>query len=209
MIKIFKKLKRRNSNKNSRKNPYLQSNAKKILSNLDPNNKINFTFIGEGSFGETYLFEISQNKLFQNIILKPGKYILKVFKENERELVELPSTSEIKYFNKLSKYGLIPEIYVMTKEFNIMKYIEGITFCHYFENNISPNIDKIVTNIEKLIQTWHKLGFAHGDLACSNILISKSNKVFFIDPYSEIQQSFDDSFNEDLDWLKRYKGLLK
>lgn len=202
---IKKKVKARRKKKI---NPYLQFQAENILNELDPKNKIDFKFIGEGSYGETYLFKLDQNKLFQNTILKPGKYILKVFKECKEEDIELPSSSEIKYLTKLSKYGLIPEIYIMTKEFNIMKYIEGVDFCDYsdffFKKNIPPNIDRIVNNIEKLIQTWHKLGFAHGDLACSNILISKNNRVFFIDPYFEKRQSF----NEDLYWLRQYKSLL-
>ena len=67
-----------------RRNPYLQSQVENILNELDPKNKINFEFIGEGYFGETYYFEINNNKLSHNVLLKSGKYILKVFKTNKR-----------------------------------------------------------------------------------------------------------------------------
>jgi RIO-like serine/threonine protein kinase len=182
-----------------RKNPYLESNAEKILNELDPATKINFEFIGEGKFGETYLFQLNQNKLFQNIVLKPGKYILKIFKEDMETSIDLPSKEEIKNIIDLSKYGLIPKVYVINKNFEIMKFVNGEHLNNIFKIRKVRTI-QLLTKIENLIQKWHSLGFYHGDLNPRNILVTTENKVYFIDP------DFKGSFKKDLEWIECYNN---
>lgn len=196
-------IKRKVKVKVKKKNPYLDDYASLILEELDPKNKINFKFIGEGSFGEIYYFELNHNNIFENVILRPGKYIIKIFKENKEEDIELPSFSEINYLKKLSNYGLIPKIYIINKNFSIMKYIEGVDLLDY-GHETKDNIIKTLSKIKKLVKIWHELGFAHGDLSFTNIIISKNHKVYFIDPYFENRQNF----NDDLLWIKRHENVF-
>ena len=182
-----------------RRNPYLQSQVENILNELDPKNKINFEFIGEGYFGETYYFEINNNKLLHNVLLKPGKFILKVFKTSEYKGIQPPSEKEIKYLIKLSKYGLIPEIYIINRRFEIMKYIDGETLWNHVDNK--GHLDgSYLVKLDKLVRKWHSLGFAHGDLGDDNILITKNNKLYLIDPLFDNKNEF----NFDLDRLHYY-----
>ena len=182
-----------------RRNPYLQSQVENILNELDPKNKINFEFIGEGYFGETYYFEINNNKLSHNVLLKSGKYILKVFKTNKDKGIHPPSEKEIKYLITLSKYGLIPEIYIINRRFEIMKYIDGETLWNHVDNK--GHLDgSYLVKLDKLVRKWHSLGFAHGDLGDDNILITKNNKLYLIDPLFDNKNEF----NFDLDRLHYY-----
>jgi len=179
-----------------RKNPYLQFQAENILNELDPKNKIDFKFIGEGSYGEVYCFELNQNKIFQNVILKPGKYIIKIFKR-------FTSTEEIKYLEKLSKYGLIPKIFIINKKFSIMKYIESETLLEFEENNRNNRnlMKKLFENIISMLQKWHELGYSHGDLDRRNILVSKNHKIYFIDPNFK---NSEEEFESDNELIKGY-----
>ena len=74
--------------------------------------------------------------------------------------------------------------------------------------------------LQKLIRKWHRLGYAHGDLALffnkdnklaggDNLLIGKNNKLIFIDPILgkiltykvsqfEIRKKWDDEFLKEL-----------
>jgi predicted Ser/Thr protein kinase len=190
---IKKKVK---AKKVSKRNPYLQFQAENILNELDPKNKIDFKFIGEGSYGEVYYFELKQNKIFQNVILKPGNYIIKVFKR-------FTSTEEIKYLEKLSKYGLIPKIFIINKKFSIMKYIESKTFLEFEENNRHNKnlMKKLFENVINMLQKWHELGYSHGDLDRRNILVSNNYKIYFIDP--DFKNS-EEEFESDNELIKGY-----
>lgn len=181
-----------------RKNPHLSTRARHILNDISyPDNEIEFEFIGEGNFGETYYFELTKNKYYLNTILKPGEYILKIFKSEWN--LPLPEIEELDYLKLLSKYGLIPKIFIITKKFLIMKFIEGSTMIAYTGNEIIEN--DVISKIDKLVKKWHSLGFAHGDLSESNILITRNYKIYFIDPYFRNKEDF----RYDLDLLKNYK----
>lgn len=182
------------------KNPYLDDYASLILEELDPKNKIDFKFIGEGYFGETYYFELNQNKIFQNVILKPGKFILKIFKTSREREIHPPSEKEIKYLITLSKYGLIPEIYIINRRFEIMKYIDGEKLSDHIRNNNNHLNENYLVKLDKLVRKWHQLGFAHGDLGDDNILITKNNKLYLIDPLFDNKNEF----GFDLDRLGYY-----
>ena len=189
-------IKKKVKKKQKRKNPNLEFFADKILSEL---NTDKFEFIGEGNFGEIYLFEINQNKFFENTILKPNRYILKVFRRT------LTSIEEINRLKILSKYGLIPKIYIITSDFIIMRYIKGITLLKFEKyNQDNPKlIHSILIKINNLIKKWHSLKLYHGDLGDDNILITEDNKVYFIDPYFNNHRNY----NNDLiyqNFLKQY-----
>ena len=104
-----------------RKNP--EKEIIEFLEDLKPyEDNIKIEFIGKGSFGETYTFEIMSSKVLDNgEILKSGEYLLKRF-------INRPSKHEITSLMILSKYGLIPKIYFIDKNHIIMKYIESVTF---------------------------------------------------------------------------------
>lgn len=179
---------KRKVKKSKRKNPYLQHEAKEFLRNLDPD--INFKFIGEGNFGETYYFKTNHNILYRNIVLKPNQYILKIYTDS-------PSSSEIQYLIKLSKYGLIPKIYYINYYFAIMKYIEGETLWDYGPKT-PPEFS---LKLKKLIKKWHELGFAHGDISDTNILVTESGKIYLIDPYFENKDEFQNDLFK-LEWIE-------
>lgn len=113
--------------------------------------------------------------------MKPNEYTLKIFRDNSGER-SIRRTNILKTY---SKYGIIPKIYVITKNYVVSKYIDGYTF-NYIVDHFPKSIPNIQYKINNLKKVWYKLGFAHNDLAADNILVSKDLKsVYFIDPYIE------------------------
>lgn len=165
--------------KTKKRNPNLEKIADEIL-------QIPFEYLSMGGDAETYVFEIKKPDIIDNVLLPKGKYVLKIYFPNERKID--PST--IKYFKSLSSKKLIPKIYVITKNYIIMEYIEGNTMLKLLENN--KNFDdktyttpgqwyKIFRMIEREVNNWHTKNCAHGDLNPGNIIIQK-DKVVLIDP---------------------------
>lgn len=167
MIKIVKFSKR--------KNPHL--NIEEYLSE----NSIEFKVIGRGAEGKILYFSINKNLIIDTKILNPGKYTLKIYYPNNKI-----SLTKINKLILLSKYGLIPKIYIINNEYVISKYIEGIPFSK-LKRSVSPYyLEEIRYKIHKQHLIWDKLGFNHGDLVDSNIIVSNDLKsVYFIDPYVE------------------------
>lgn len=165
-----------------RKNP-----TNDILDSLKPYEKIKTEHISEGGAGETYVFKTKMSKILENgIILKPNTYLIK------RYFVR-PTFKEIEGLVKLSKYGLIPKIYYIDKNYCIMQYIQGHTLANLINKNML-NLSKlklIFDKIRNILSKWHKLGFYHGDLKFSNIIITDNNNVHLIDPL-KINEYFDD-----------------
>lgn len=172
--------------KKRRKNP--EKEIIEFLEDLKPyEDNIQIEFIGKGSFGETYTFEILYPKVLDNgQILYSGKYLLKRF-------INRPCKNEISHIMILSKYGLIPKIYYMNKNYVIMKYIKSVTLHSLIKNQyLSISETKLIFNqIRKLIGKWHDLGFYHGDLDnLSNMLITENEKVYLIDPGFDFDHDF-------------------
>lgn len=171
--------------KTKRKNPDLESDAEKIISQFGKN--IKSKYLAYGYFSEIYYFEIKTSGK-----LKPGKYVLKIFNKYQ----DVVDSDVINYLLKLSDNKLIPEIYYITDKYIIMKYIEGVTLKSItkintindwiIESNLYTfnDLNNILLNVVKLLKKWHRLGFAHGDLHSDNIMISKGN-VYLIDPKIE------------------------
>lgn len=196
MIKCKPKLKVK-----KRKNPKEKTAkiAKIILKNADE-----YKYLAEGDEGKIFYFRISKSINIGNFKLKPGEYVLKIF---NRPI----SLEKLDYYNVLSNWKLIPAIYIKNSDFLIMKYIKATPLSYIIDvkNNTSLSYDQINRKINQLIKKWYKLGFAHGDLNHSNILISK-NKIYFIDPdMQDLEPMSDYKLKVDASDLKSISILLK
>jgi len=89
---------------------------------------------------------------------------------------------------KLSNYGLIPKIYYISNKYVIMKFVEALPLSVYFDNDMfsESDADKITERLYFLISKWHELGFAHGDISYTNILVTSKKQVYLIDPDSSL-----------------------
>jgi predicted Ser/Thr protein kinase len=173
------------------KNPKLEYKAAHILNNID------FEFLSEGNDGELYKFKLDRNTLFDSIILKPGYYILKLFKYPIKNLNRL---------KLLSDNGLIPKVYFIDSQYVIMKYIKAVNLYQFVKENKNKDLydpDYIMDRLRFLISRWHKLGFAHGDLILGNILITKDYKIYLIDPKLDKDKYYEDDY-ADLEYLDSY-----
>lgn len=165
----------RKAKSKKRKNPNLEEEAKDILSQFGKN--IKFKYLSKGSFAETYYFTIKDSRK-----LNPGEYVLKVFNDYSEDWL---SSEQIDYLIKLSNYGLIPRIYYIYKTYTIMNYIRGKSLLDLRWILSRENLNLILLKVAKLLKTWHKLGFVHGDLHEGNVLITDSQKIYLIDPNLE------------------------
>lgn len=182
MIKRKVKAKKKKVSKvRKRKNPF--SNANDVAKYIE-NNSTFFQYLASGAHAEIYKFKTNKKIVINTKILLPGEYILKLLKSEY--LYWKPK--QIDYLVKLSKYGLIPKIYIITKNYFIGKYINGYTLLEIKEKYEHDEIDdetfmEIDDKIEHLIYIWKELKFYHNDLHDENILISKDLKhVYLIDP---------------------------
>lgn len=161
-----------------RKNPELQEKAYGILNLLNPQS---WNYLAEGDSGEIYKFIIGQNTRIpfvkEDVILKPGSYVLKLLKDSDKLNVK-----GVNFLKKLSKNKLIPEIYAIGPYFIIMKYVFGSTLLDLIEDIHPGTLERIFHNLYNIVEEYHELGYAHGDLHLKNILIDNDNNVHLIDP---------------------------
>lgn len=180
--------------KKHKRNPHLRPKAEFILNDISKD----LQFLSEGNDGELYKFKINKNILFDRIILKPGKYIIKILRHPIKNINRL---------ELLSDKGLIPKIYLITSNFIIMKYIKAVNLLQFIRENKDKDLydpDYIIKKLRFLINRWHKLGFAHGDLILSNILITDDYKIYLIDPKIESKSYQKDDDIADLEYLQTY-----
>lgn len=178
-----------------RKNPELQEKAYGILNLLNPQS---WNYLAEGDSGEIYKFIIGQNTRIpfvkEDIILKPGSYVLKLLKDSDKL-----TTKGINFLKKFSKKKLIPEIYAIKPYFIIMKYIFGTTLFDSIEDIHPGTLERIFHNLYNIVEEYHELGYAHGDLHLKNILIDHDNNVYLIDP-----KILNKNFERDQELLSHY-----
>lgn len=155
--------------KTKRKNPHLYDIERYLGENSSK-----FKYLSSGTEGDVYYFESNKSLIINTEILQSGKYVLKIFSYDL-------GPKQINEFIKLSKYGVIPKIFIITKRYIIMKYIAGDLY-YYFKKEHPEKLELINEKIDYLIETWDRLGLKHGDLSEGNIIISKNNSVYFIDP---------------------------
>ena len=164
-----------------RKNPFTNTNdVKDYISK----NSYLFTWIGSGAQAKVYKFDLAKKIVLQTKILIPGTYALKLLTHSRNYYDKY----QIDYLTILSNYGLIPKIFVITKNYIISKFIEGHTYSEVKEMYKSKEIDresylKIADKIDSLLDVWYKLKFRHDDIHDDNIIVSMNlNKVYLIDP---------------------------
>jgi serine/threonine protein kinase len=191
-------------NKNSKcRNP---DNNKLFLEEYFPD--IKFTLFAGGKDKEVHKFTISKSIIIDNMIIKPGKYVILL----PHEFIEYYDVKLLNRINLFSKYGLIPKIYVYNKNFIIMKYIEGDNLSDVFHKFNKQEKIKIVNKIEELISVFHKLKFVHGDLTIANVLITSAGKLYIIDPNELIADYEFDTYKqgdiEDLAYIREKYNLL-
>jgi tRNA A-37 threonylcarbamoyl transferase component Bud32 len=173
--------------KKKRRNPQLEQLANEILEILNPDK---IEYLAEGDYAEVYKFSISKSVKIEHKILKPGIYVLKILKLNQKFYFE-----DIKYLKKLSRLNLIPKIYIICKNYMIMEWIDAKTLAELLDSDIHPGKLSIVfRKINRLVDYWHDENIAHGDLHKKNILINEDLNPYFIDPIINSKQFEDDRY---------------
>lgn len=197
--------------KKKRKNP--EAHVIEFLENLKPFEKnIKTQSLAEGGYGETYIFQINNRKVLDDgTILKSGEYLIKRFFNSEDDGPPI-SKKEIAYLLKLSNYGLVPKIYYISNKYVIMKFVEALPLSVYFDNDMlsESDADKIAERLYFLISKWHKLGFAHGDISYTNILVTSKKQVYLIDPDASLVNVPDINYYQrgDLSDLRRITNQM-
>lgn len=175
-------------------------------------NKIKCKLIKKGH-NPVCILTVKTIKIVNGITLYSGKYILKNITKEEI------SNKDITLLKSLSDSKLIPKIYFIDKNKIIMDYFDGITLQDYLKKYKLS--EKLYQKIRKLVFKWHRLGYAHGDLALlfsskNNKLIGAENllvgdkEIILIDPllgkiYDNKLSQFDIRRNWDIQFLKELK----
>lgn len=172
-----------------------------------PFGKIKCKIIKEGH-NPVCILTVKNKKTILGIELFAGKYILKNITKEEI------SDKDIELLKSLSYLKLIPKIYMIDKKYIIMDYFNGMTLSKYLHNyTLSKNL---YLTIKKLIRKWHKLGYAHGDLAllfanknnklvgADNLLIGRNNSIILIDPTIGKLTDADNNKLSQFDLKKKY-----
>ncbi len=175
-------------------------------------NKIKCKLIKKGH-NPVCILTVKTIKIVNGIALYSGKYILKNITKEEI------SNKDITLLKSLSDSKLIPKIYFIDKNKIIMDYFDGLTLQDYLKKYKLS--EKLYQKIRKLVFKWHRLGYAHGDLALlfsskNNKLIGAENllvgdkEIILIDPllgkiYDNKLSQFDIRRNWDIQFLKELK----
>lgn len=162
------------------------------------------------------ILTVKNIKVIDDITLYSGKYILKDIRK------EKILNKDINILKSLSDLKLIPKIYFINKNKMIMDYFDGVTLQDYLKKHKLS--EKLYLKIRKLVFKWHRLGYAHGDLAL--LFSSKTNKlvgaenlligdkeITLIDPilgkiYDNKLSQFDIRRNWDIQFLKELKFYI-
>lgn len=159
------------------KNPHLND-----IEDFIRKNSSKFEYVSRGGEAKVFYFKLNKSLVLNTEVLKPGEYGLKIFKYDPGKDYNGISNKKMDKLKLLSKYGLIPKIFIITKRYVISKFIHGTTISE-FQAEYPELMDNVNDKIEKLINIWKKLGFDHGDLSEDNILISENGSIHLIDPY--------------------------
>jgi len=152
-----------------------------------------------GNEAYIYIFELKEPLLLNNKFIYPGKYI---FKHLKYDLRPHEQDKLILY----SKYGLIPEIFLITKNFIIMNYIKGINLDDYLYQLKSIDLKKLDEiedayfeweyKIRNIIKSIENLPLCTRDISTRNTLIkffpNGKYKFYMIDPWVRDEMFFSD-----------------
>lgn len=173
-------IKRKVKAKKVKRNPSAKKNYNDIKYFIKFNSE-DFDELGEGTEGKTFYFKLNSNLVINTELLKKGEYVLKIMFHYAEY-----SNSELKRLKSMSKYGIIPEIYIFNSKYLIMKYIKGVTLNDLlFDKKLNKKEEwEVRDRIEKIYEIWRKLGFDdYIDPNDENILITPDlKKIYILDP---------------------------
>ncbi|MFX1395219.1 MAG: KEOPS complex kinase/ATPase Bud32 [Promethearchaeota archaeon] len=142
----------------------------------------------------------------QEVIFKyriPKNYRIE---ELDKRIRDTRTLNEARALIKVKNYGLnVPQVYEIdtTNSTIVMKFIKGEKLKNILNNLKDTNKKEIFKNIGSNIATLHINGHIHGDITTSNIIITKNQKIFFIDfGLHEYSDSIEDK-SVDIHLLKR------
>ncbi|MDE1851877.1 MAG: hypothetical protein KGH69_04295 [Candidatus Micrarchaeota archaeon] len=96
-----------------------------------------------------------------------------------------------------------------------MEFIDGSWFANYYYARPKA-AREYLKETAKLLRILHDNGFAHGDIAPTNIIIGNDNRIYLIDPEAKISAS---GFSADVraicamhgqvnDWIRRHDAMM-
>jgi len=133
----------------------------------------------------------------------PKKYRIE---ELDKTIRNVRTLNEARALIRVKNYGLnVPQVYEIDTKNSIivMKYIEGEKLKDALESLDNSRKEEIFKKIGRYIANLHMNGHIHGDITTSNIILTKNQKIFFIDfGLHEYSDSIEDK-SVDLHLLKR------
>lgn len=126
--------------------------------------------------------------------------------ELDKTIRNVRTLNEARALIRVKNYGLnVPQVYEIDTKNSIiiMKYIEGEKLKDALESLDNSKKEEIFKKIGRFIAILHMNGHIHGDITTSNILLTKNQKLFFIDfGLHEYSDSIEDK-SVDIHLLKR------
>ncbi len=126
--------------------------------------------------------------------------------ELDKTIRNIRTLNEARALIRVKNYGLnVPQVYEIDTKNSIivMKYIEGEKLKNVLDRLANSRKEEIFKEIGRYIAILHMNGHIHGDITTSNIILTKNQKIFFIDfGLHEYSDSIEDK-SVDLHLLKR------
>jgi RIO-like serine/threonine protein kinase len=153
---------------------------------------INYLVYDQTKSYTRYLFYIKKSIKINNGVnkLPKGWWMLTLYKRNfeNKYLIKLL---------KLSKLGFLPEIFVYGENYIISKFLVKYSSLNELKTKkyylYSGNKNLIYENIINTLEKWQMLGYAHNNLALTNILVGPEYEIVLINPEKTniFQEDFD------------------
>lgn len=163
---------------------YDYQNQENKIKVADVDNYVIGKLLGKGSFGETYLAYSKKHDMmvaYKKILITKLSHHSSAIKEVEAlKSLNNPTCNQyiVCYYDsfKISENG--KDYFVIVSE-----YIEGTTLYDYIENNQYSNreIKYIIEQLIMGLKHIHDYGYAHRDIKPENIMITKDDKIKYID----------------------------
>lgn len=165
---------------------------KKILSttnyeiiNTSPNGIVAYFELSEPK--EIFVLSNNEHGQENSVLLNSGKYILKIF--TKRLAYE-----EVDIFRILSNNEIVPKLYFIDQFLLISKYEDGIDLRKlYVTKQLTPALRLYIQKeFNKKFNKLKSLDINHGDLKFSNLLLTRTGKLYLIDPLLGFQRKESD-----------------
>lgn len=140
--------------------------------------KIPFTLIGRGWFGEVYRFH---------------NYAIKIIRKDRKD--SMSGLKDIHMLKELSFLDFIPKIYAsINNDCVIMELIEGKTIAEYIGGDNTLNLDmSILYELEDCLRKVYQSGFIPSDCHSENIMIDNNGHIKLIDVANYRAYAYTDS----------------